>query len=132
MGCSGRLRYSNIIHRTSVQRIHKADLVDPDFDAEGWIIDVLVPAWGKALMAAAEFDIDGEAPDGYSLVVLCGRIFEVGFDFSVMDMGESAAIGSGGVVAKTAMHLGKSASRAVQIAAELDLYTGGHIKEVSL
>lgn len=132
VGCAGRVRFSNIVHRASVERIHKADLVDPDFDAEGWIIDVLVPSWGKALQKGAEIDIEGEAADGEALVVLCGKIFKVSWDFAVMNMGESTAIGSGCDFAKTAMHLGKTPRKAVEIASELDLYTGGTIKELTL
>lgn len=132
VGGAGRLRYLNIIHRASVDRIHPADITDPEFDAEGWLIDVLVPAWAKALQKAAEYDIDGDAPPGIAIVVLAGRIFEIGLDFSVLDLGNFGAIGSGDEFAKAAMHLGKSAFRAVTIASELDLYTGGDVKEMTL
>lgn len=37
------------------------------------------------------------------------------------------AIGTGGMIARTAMHCGKDATQAVQIAIEMDLYSGGHI-----
>ncbi len=132
VGCTGMLRYANVIQRASVEKIHPADIIDPEFDAEGWLIDVLVPAWGKALSDAAELDPDGEAPFGLSLVVIAGRIFEVHVDLSVCELGEYGATGSGGAFAKTAMHLGKSAKVAVEIASELDLYTGGEVKEMKL
>lgn len=132
VGCSGRLRYANVIHRASVDQIHPADIVNPDFDAEGWLIDVLVPAWAKALSNAGDLDPDNIAPDGYALVVLANKIFEIGTDYSVLNMGSFAAIGSGGSFATAAMHLGKSAKRAVEVAGELDLYTGGEIKEMTL
>jgi ATP-dependent protease HslVU (ClpYQ) peptidase subunit len=132
VGGSGTLRFLNVIHRASVDQIHPADIASPGFDAEGWLIDVLVPCWARALQQAAEYDPDGDQPEGLALVVLAGRIFEVGIDFSVLDMGEFAAIGSGGPFASTAMHLGKSATQAVHIASEIDLYTGGDVKEMKL
>lgn len=131
VGISGHLRYANIIHQASVDRIHRADIVDPDFDAEAWLITVLVPAWGSALQKASELFPDDDS-FGRCLVVLGGKIFEVGFDMSVMNLGDYGAIGSGGMFAVTAMHLGKSAKKAVEVAAELDLYTGGEVKELTL
>lgn len=132
VGVSGRLRYANVVHRTSVDQIHPADIVHPDFDAEGWLIDVLVPAWGKALQKAGEIDEEWGTPEGIALIVIAGRIFEIGPDFSVCDLGPSGAIGSGGDFARTAMHLGKNAKQAVVVASELDLYTGGDVKEMTL
>ncbi|MFP9529109.1 hypothetical protein [Pectobacterium brasiliense] len=42
------------------------------------------------------------------------------------------AIGSGAMIARTAMHLGKRAIEAVQTAIEMDLYTGGDISSFSV
>lgn len=42
------------------------------------------------------------------------------------------AIGSGGEIALTALHLGSTAIEAVQIAAQLDVFTGGEIKSLSI
>lgn len=42
------------------------------------------------------------------------------------------AIGSGSKEALAAMHCGKSAAEAVEIAAKVDLYTGGEIRVMSL
>jgi hypothetical protein len=132
VGGSGYLRFLNVIHRASVDRIHPADIVTPEFDAEGWLIDVLVPAWSRRLADAGEMSPDGDTPEGVAIVVLAGRIFEIGGDYSVLDMGPFAAIGSGGQFATAAMHLGKSAPQAVQLASQLDLYTGGDVKELKL
>lgn len=131
VGGAGHLRYLNILHRTSVTKIHKADLVDPEFDAEGWLIDTLVPAWAKALSRAGE-DTEYGAPEGRAIVVLTQGIFEIGYDFSVAAAGKFAAVGSGRSFALTAMHLGKTAKQAVVVASQLDLYTGGEIKEMTL
>lgn len=132
VGASGSLRYANVIHRASVDRIHPADIQSPEFDAEGWLIDTLVPAWGRALNGAAELDADNEAPFGMALVILAGRIFEIGPDYGVCHLGPFGAIGSGSQFAIAAMHMGKSAKTAVEIASELDLYTGGEVKGVTL
>lgn len=132
VGGAGLVRFLNIIHRASVDRIHPADIVQEDFDAEGWLIDVLVPAWGRALSNAAELDPDGETPEGHALVVLAGRIFMIDGAYGVIAMGDHGAIGSGGAFATTAMHLGKTAIQAVQIASQIDLYTGGDVKEMKL
>jgi hypothetical protein len=40
---------------------------------------------------------------------------------------ETYAVGSGEMAARAALHLGASATEAVQVAAELDVYTGGAI-----
>jgi ATP-dependent protease HslVU (ClpYQ) peptidase subunit len=132
VGASGLIRYLNVIHRASVDQIHPADIVQPDFDAEGWLIDVLVPTWARELKQAGELDPDGDTPEGYALIVLAGRIFMIDGAYGVIAMGEHAAIGSGGAFATAAMHLGKSAPQAVQIASEIDLYTGGDVKEMKL
>lgn len=132
VGGSGHLRYLNIVQRATVDKVHPFDLSQPDFDAEAWLIDRLVPAWGKALSKAMENNPSDEDPYGRCLVVIASRIFEVGVDFSVADMGDYAAVGSGGVFALAAMHLGKSAPQAVQVASELDLFTGGEVKDVKL
>lgn len=132
VGGTGLVRFLNIIHRASVDRIHPADIVSDDFDAEGWLIDSLVPAWARALQDAGAYDPDGETPTGMALIVLAGRIFEIDGAYGVIDMGDFAAVGSGGMFATTAMHMGKTAPQAVQIASELDLYTGGDVKEMKL
>lgn len=131
VGGAGHLRYLNVIHRTSVAKIHKADLGDPEFDAEGWLIESLVPAWAKALSRAGE-ETDYGTPEGRAIVVLTQGIFEIGYDFSVNGAGDFAAVGSGGHFAVAAMHLGKSAKAAVVVASELDLFTGGEVKEMTL
>ena len=134
VGVSGHLRFANLIHWAAVDRIHGAVLADDGFDPEEWVVNTLVPAWGMAVGDAKESGTVGEdgPPVGSVILVLRGTIFEVGEDFSVCDMGEFAAVGSGGLFALTAMHLGESARRAVEVASELDLYTGGEIRELVL
>lgn len=134
VGGAGRLRFLNLIHRTEIPHIHPASLADPGFDGYGWLLDCAIPQWMRAVKAEKESLADPEegAPDGSLLVVIGGKIFTVGFDFAVTPVEDFAAIGSGSDFAITAMHLGKNPKQAVEIAAELDVYTGGKIKEMTV
>lgn len=134
VGIAGYLRYANILHRASVNKVHPYDLAQPEFDGYGWILDEVVPAWMKAVRKEMEARPDEEdtIPDGHVLIALAGRIYSVGSDFSVSPEGDFAAIGSGAKFAATAMHLGKTAKQAVEVATELDIYSGGIVKEMSV
>lgn len=135
VGVAGHVRFSNLVQRASVDRIHPHDIVQDHFDSEGWMIETLIPAWMKAVKSAwsdtPNYN-DDDIPWGQALVVLANRIFKVGADFSVIDCGDFGAIGSGSPYARTAMHLSKSAKQAVEIATELDLFTGGNVKEMTV
>jgi ATP-dependent protease HslVU (ClpYQ) peptidase subunit len=131
VGIAGDLRYANLIHQASVKKIAKADLINPKFDVEAWVVRKLVPSWGRAIEKAKE-EGTAQEPEGSALLVIRGRIFEVEWDFGVCDVGEYGAIGSGSPFALTALHLGRGARKAVDIASRLDVYTGGEIKEVTL
>lgn len=134
VGIAGHLRYANLIHRATVNKIHPFDLAQPDFDGYGWVLDDMVPAWMKAVKKELENLPDGESdpPWGVALVALGSRIYDIGSDFSVSPVEGFAAIGSGSQFAITAMHLGKSAKQSVEIATELDMYTGGNVKEMTV
>lgn len=134
VGVAGYLRFANIVHRTSVAAIHPYDLKQPGFDGYAWILDELVPAWMAALRAEAENrpDKDDDIPWGRAIIALAGRIYDVGPDFSVNSVDDFAAVGSGASFAMAALHLGKSAKQAVEVAKELDMYTGGTIKEMTV
>lgn len=134
IGVAGYARYANPLHRASVNKIHPFDLNQPDFDGYGWLLDEAVPAWMKAVkkeLANAPSE-DADAPYGSVLVALGGKVYTVDWDFAVMPVESFAAIGSGSDFANTAMHLGKSAKQAVEIAAQLDLFTGGLTKEMTV
>lgn len=134
VGIAGYLRFANIIHRTSVNKIHPFDLKQTDFDGYAWLLDEAVPAWMKAVKKDVENqpDEDADASWGHALVALGGCLYTVGADFSVSMHEDFTSIGSGSPFAITAMHLGKSARQAVETASELDMYTGGEVKEMSL
>lgn len=135
VGVAGRVRFSNLVQRASVDRIHPYDIAQDGFDAEGWLIETLVPAWMKAVKSAwhdTPSEEGDEIPWGQVIIVLAGGIYKIGADFSVIDCGGFGAIGSGSPYARTAMHLGKGAKQAVEIATELDLFTGGNVKEATV
>ena len=137
VGIAGLLRFANIIHRTSVNKIHPFDLKQDDFDGYGWLLDEAVPAWQKAVKKELDNSPMADAyedyvPWGHCLVVVGGKLFTVGGDFAVSTRGDFAAIGSGSDFATTAMHLGKTSKQAVEVATELDLYTGGNVKEMTV
>lgn len=133
VGVAGRLRFANLLHRTAVNKIHPFDLSQPDFDGYAWLLDEAVPAWMKSVKKEQDNNPDGEdTPDGIAIIALAGDIFTMGWDFSIMPVGEHAAIGSGMDFAITAMHLGRNAKAAVEIASQLDVFTGGRIKEMTV
>lgn len=134
VGVAGHVRYSNILQRTAVNKIHPYDLTQPDFDGWAWVLDELVPAWMKAVRKEVENrpDDEDEIPWGHALIALAGRIYTVGADFAVCSVDESAAIGSGTPYAETAMYLGKSPKQAVEIATVLDMFSGGVVKELTV
>lgn len=134
LGGAGRLRYLNIIQRTEIPPIHAADLENPHFDGYGWLLDCAVPSWMREIKRELERMADPEegAPDGSLLAVLGGKIYTVGTDFAVTPAEGFTAIGSGADYALAAMYLGKNAKQAVQVASELDIYTGGTIKVVTV
>lgn len=132
VGVAGHLRYANIVHRATVNKIHPYDLTQPDFNGYEWLLDELVPAWMKALRKEGENlpDEDFDLPWGHGLIALAGHVYTIGADFSVNHVDNFASIGSGAPYAITAMHLGKSAKQAVEIATELDMFSGGTVKEM--
>jgi len=84
-----------------------------------------------------EIDID-QIPDAVSLIVVAmpkkGKPFELtirrGF-VTCMDLPTNYATGSGGEIAIVAMHCGKGAVEAVNVAKEFDIYSGGTTKSYS-
>lgn len=128
VGIAGYARYGDIIRYANVERIHPAELASDQFDAMGWLVTSAVPDWINALKNAEQIHKDkDEWADGSILVVLAGRIFDVGHDFSVTEFLEFGGIGSGSSYATGAMAAGKSAEKALEIASVLDPYTGGQL-----
>lgn len=71
------------------------------------------------------------------LISLSGVVYVVGKDEEktvamISPQFGSYAIGSGAMIARTAMHIGLKAVEAVRVAIEMDLYTGGDISTFSV
>lgn len=134
VGVAGHRRYANILHRTSVNKVHPYDIAQSDFDGYGWVLDEVIPSWMKAVKKEKDNSPyeDEELPWGHALIALAGKIYRVGSDFAVCQVGDFGAIGSGAPYASTALHLGKTVRQAVQIATDLDIYSGGEVKEMSV
>lgn len=134
VGVAGHVRYSNLVQRANIPSIDKRDL-SPDFDAEGWVIEYVVPEWMHSVKSAwghTPHDDGDEVPWGVALLAVNGRIIQVGADFAVIDRGEFGAIGSGGDFAMAAMHLGKTPEQAVDVSRELDLFSGGRTEGMTV
>lgn len=130
IGVAGRTRYGNILKYVSVPSLHEAEHETGNYDAFGYLITQVVPAWAKGLKD--QFDrIPDQAddwPDGVAIVILQGRLFRVHHDFTVVEANRDfIGIGSGSDYALGALAAGKSVKKSLEIAADLDLFTGGEI-----
>lgn len=130
VGVAGRTRYGNILRYTDVPSLHPADYATEGFDFAGYLITQVVPAWAENLEKQFKRipDQKEDWPWGVALVVVGGRIFTVDHDFTVSEEDKGFdGIGSGSGFAMGAMAAGKSVEKALEIAAELDVYTGGKL-----
>ena len=134
IGVAGYLRYLDVIQYADVPAVHEAELGSADFDVRQYIITGVIPAWIDALKDAFGTvpDTRDDWLDGSILLVICGRIFKIGPEFSVVEYEECAGIGSGSAYALGAIAAGKSVEKAMLIAADLDTYTGGTISIVKV
>lgn len=133
IGVAGRTRYGNILQYTDVPAIHPADYAEEGFDFPGYLITKLVPAWVENLEKQFKKipDQQEDWPWGVALIVIGGRIFQVHHDFTVTESDKDYdGIGSGSEYAMGALASGKSVEKALEIAAELDVYTGGKLNVV--
>lgn len=129
VGTAGRARFGDIVEFADVPHIHPAELSGPGFDAKGWLVTQVIPAWIESVKNAEQVHHEkDEWPHGSSLVVLAGRVFEISSDFSVDEILDYGGIGSGSDYAVGAMAAGKGLKDALEIAARLDPYTGGELK----
>lgn len=69
--------------------------------------------------------------DNQYLIAFGDRLFEVGSDVEVFEVPEFAAVGSGGQIAVTAMHLGRDPIIACETAIEIDCFCGPPVVQLS-
>ncbi|MEX6277101.1 hypothetical protein [Providencia hangzhouensis] len=97
----------------------------------------------KEIISALESDLKYDTPftkiSSFHCIAVIGRnnaylIFkdEGEETVTICRQREPHAIGSGGLIAQTAMKCGEDAIGAVQVAIELDVYSGGKIQEFSI
>lgn len=130
LGIAGYSRHSDVLHYAEVPELHPADLRNLNFDARGYLVTQVVPAWQRALKKSHELDPDtmDDWPKGSALIVIAGRVFTTDSVFSITEHLESTGIGSGSDYALGALAAGKSIEKAMEIACELDSRgTGGQI-----
>lgn len=128
-GSAGHLRYLNILQTADVPVVHDKDFKSEDFEPLTYIVESVIPAWVDALESANKFipDQKDDWPWGVGIIVIKGRIFSVGGDFAVSEATGSHGVGSGADYALGAIAAGKTAEKAIQIAEDLDLGTGGDL-----
>lgn len=129
LGIAGYARHSDVLHYAEVPEVHPAEFTAPGFDARGYLVTQVVPAWLRALKKTHEIDPDTEHdwPKGSALIVINGRIFTTDSVFSVTEHITSTGIGSGSDFALGALAAGKSVEKALEIASDLDPGTGGQL-----
>lgn len=129
LGVAGYSRHSDILHYAEVPDIHPADLADKDFDARGYLVTQVVPAWLRTLEKMHKIDpqTTDDWPKGSAIIVLAGRVFTTDSIFAVTEHVTNTGIGSGSDYALGAIASGKSVKKALEIAAQLDPGTGGEL-----
>ena len=129
LGIAGYSRHSDVLHYAEVPEVHPAELNAHGFDARGYLVTQVVPAWLRALKKSHELDPDtsDDWPKGSALVVIAGRVFTTDSVFSVTEHPTNTGIGSGARYALGALAAGKNIQRAIEVAAELDPGTGGEL-----
>lgn len=127
-GVAGAVGLANLLESITVQPPEK-DSIPKEVDQ--WVQRVLIPAMRRQVMdyhPHSTFDAEWQV-----LVVVNKRVYAIGGDFSrVRNTSGRYAIGSGSLFARGALHAGASAKRAVEIAAEIDPWTGHEVKVINL
>lgn len=129
LGVAGYSRHSDVLHYAEVPEVHPAEFTAAGFDARGYLVTQVVPAWLRALKSTHEVDPDtsDDWPKGSALIVIRGRVFTTDSVFAVTEHVSSTGIGSGSDYALGALAAGKSVEKALEIAAKLDPGTGGEL-----
>lgn len=129
LGVAGYSRHSDILHYAEVPDVHPADLADEGFDARGYLVTQVVPAWLRTLEKMHKIDPDttDDWPKGSAIIVLAGRVFTTDSIFAVTEHVTSTGIGSGARYALGALAAGKSVKKSLEITAQLDSGTGGEL-----
>lgn len=122
-GVAGALSVANAIEGTSVK---PPKTNDPD-EINKWVTFDLLGSIRKTL---SRMQVNGRFQfPGEMLIVVKNRVYSIGPDYSrLRHTSGKYAIGSGGNFALGALANGASAEKAVQVAADHDVFTGHRVK----
>lgn len=124
LGYSGSLRMLNLLAYAFSVPEHPSDM-----SVERYLTTLFVDALRTTLKDAgnATKDSEKESSTGYFLIGYQRRLFQIGIDYSVMEVADSfQAIGSGHEVALGALHATKDMSLMPQKRIELALQAASH------
>lgn len=131
LGSAGDARWGNILEFAEVPRIHDHEFETGDYNPREYLAMHVIPAWIRAVKDAEESHLEkSDWSEGQALIVMAGRIFEIDGAYAVIENLEFGGVGSGSGYACGALAAGKSVERALEIASELDPYTGGELSVV--
>lgn len=126
VGFAGDARYGNLLKFADVPTYDERDVESGEFDAERYLVRDVIPEWARVVRLSSEGNLDKDDwPDGVALVVVAGRIFKVSFDFAVVEYLEFGGVGSGAGYAVGALAAGASVGESLEIAKQLDPFSGG-------
>lgn len=129
-GVAGLGRSSDILKHMAVPDRKE---YEPDFDNEGWIVTTLVPAIHKEFTKVDVGDTGPFDSEAHVIISVGGDTGYLSGNLSfVKDESGIYAVGSGSPYALGALSAGASPKKAVEIARDWDLYTGGDIKEMTV
>lgn len=126
-GVAGLGRMSDILRFLDVPALRE---YEPEFDTEHWIVKSLIPAILKAADEAKTTEVINSQANIESSIILAvnGVVGYLSGNLSFVhdDLG-IYGVGSGSEFAMGALKAGASVQQAVEIARDLDLYTGGSV-----
>ena len=127
-GVAGGVRQLNLLkHALVVPKFRRRDRKNP----VGYIINSLIPEIQRTLEkhnSLEKFDDSTASSGGNLIVAVGGAVGYVGHAFEFFGETDSNwVVGSGGEYAMGALLAGADPKEAVEIASDLDIYTGGHV-----
>lgn len=110
------------------------EITEDEWDTDRWVTNELVPWMAMTLKdrEAATVSNSKLLTDNNALVVVRGRVYQIGADTSWIRLTSGIyAIGSGSAYALGALHTGSSVRDSLEVAANLDGFTGFdlHVKQ---
>lgn len=124
-GVAGGARSADILKHMSIP--DRKDY-EPGYNNESWIVRTLVPAIVAEFKEVEASDAGSFDTDSHIILVVGGEIGYLSSNLSwVTDSSGVYAVGSGSDYAIGALMAGVSVKRAVEIASQWDLYTGGDV-----